>query len=71
MVNRTHASEDGTNSRKPLKWILIDSAIIAGVTLWAVSPTTVPTWADLWVMVRGFGAAFFAQLLVERGLKRG
>jgi len=71
MVNRSAASPTRTNSRKAMKWILIDSAIIGGIALWAVSPAGWPTWADLWVMARAFGAAFVAQLAIERGIKKG
>jgi len=58
------------NSRKPLKWILIDSLIVGGIAMAAAMPNTVPTAADLWVMFKGFLYSFLVQLAIERGVKR-
>jgi heme/copper-type cytochrome/quinol oxidase subunit 4 len=70
MVNRSHADPKGENSRKPLKWMLVDSVIIGLIALATVMPERVPTAADLWLMFKAFLYSFMFQLAVERGLKR-
>lgn len=70
LVNRSHKNPDGKNSQKPLKWILIDSLIIAVIAMCAVMPEAIPTHAELWVMFKAFLISFVFQLAVERGLKR-
>jgi len=70
MLNRAYNNADGKNTRKPMKWILIDSAIIGGIAMVAVMPSTVPDANSLWVMLKAFLGAFIFQLAVERGLKR-
>lgn len=57
-------------TQKPIKYIVLDSLIIAGIALFAVSPTACPTIDDLWTMLKAGGAAFLLELAVERGLKR-
>jgi len=55
---------------KPLKWMLIDSAIIAGIAFAATLPSArSPTLEDLYFAVRAFLYTFLFQLAVERGLK--
>lgn len=71
MVNRTHSSEDGPNSRKPWRWMLVDSAIIGGIALAAVMGNEPPGLPEAWVMLKAFLGAFLIQLAIERGLKRG
>jgi hypothetical protein len=55
---------------KPLKWMLIDSAIVAGIAFVAALPATrTPTLDDLYFAVRAFLYMFLAQLAIERGIK--
>jgi hypothetical protein len=55
---------------KPWKWILIDSLIIACLSLVATLPEArLPTLTELYTAVRAFFYAFVLQLAVERGLK--
>lgn len=70
MINRCYNDPNGENSRKPLKWILIDSIIIGLLALVAVMPVNIPTEVELWVMFKAFIAALVFQLAVERGIKR-
>lgn len=69
-ANRAHSDPNNKNTRKPWKYILLDSIIIGGIAMGAVMPAMIPTIADLWVMAKGFLIAFLVQLAVERGLKR-
>jgi len=57
------------NPGKPLKWILIDSLIIACIAFIASLPEHIPSLAELYVALKAFAYAFFIQLAVERGLK--
>jgi hypothetical protein len=58
------------NPGKPLKWILLDSLIIAGIALIAALPADrLPTLLDLYVALRAFLYSLLVQLAVERGLK--
>jgi hypothetical protein len=58
------------NPGKPLKWILIDSAIIAGIAFVAALPADrLPSLLDLYVALRAFLYSLLLQLAVERGLK--
>lgn len=70
IVNRAHQNPSGRNSRKPWKWMVIDSAIIGGIAVFATIGSMLPTWETAWVAFKAFGAAFLIQLAVERGLKR-
>jgi hypothetical protein len=55
---------------KSWKWILIDSLIIASLSLVATLPEArLPTLMELYTAVRAFFYAFVLQLAVERGLK--
>jgi hypothetical protein len=55
---------------KPWKWILVDSAIIAGIAFLSTLPTDrLPDVLDLYLAVKAFMYAFLIQLAVERGLK--
>jgi hypothetical protein len=62
--------EDGVDTRKTWREILIDSAIIGAIAAFAVIGGAPPTWDTAWVVFKAFGAAFVIQLAVERGLKR-
>jgi len=58
--------------RKPWKYVIVDSAIIAAIALAAALPETrLPGVEELYAALRAFLYAFFLQLAVERGLKRG
>lgn len=58
------------NPGKPWKWILIDSAVIAGIAFIASLPgDRLPSLLDLYVAVRAFIYSFLVQVAVERGLK--
>lgn len=70
IVNRAHNTKNGKNERKPWKWMVIDSAIIGGISLFAELIAGPPTWLGLYKSGIAFGLAFFIQLAVERGLKR-
>jgi len=70
MLHREHTNPDKKNKRKPMKWIIIDSAIIGGISAFACAPSFVPGLSELWVMCKAFVGAFLFQLAVERGIKR-
>ena len=57
------------NPGKPLKWIIIDSLIIAMIAFLAALPAHIPTVTDLYVALKGFLISFFVQLAVEKGVK--
>jgi len=58
------------NPGKPLKWILIDSLVIAGIAFVAVLPSDrLPSALDIYVAVKAFIYSLLVQLAVERGLK--
>ena len=58
------------NPGKPLKWILIDSAIIAGIAALAALPSDrLPGIVELYVALKAFAYAFLTQLAIERGIK--
>jgi len=58
------------NPGKPFKWILIDSAIIAGIAFVAALPSDrLPSALDIYVAVKAFVYSLLVQLAVERGLK--
>ena len=69
--NRKHTNPEGKNQRKPMKWIVIDSAIIGLIAMVACMPDVVPTLNEVWVMGKAFIGAFVVQLAIERGIKRG
>jgi len=59
------------NKVKPLRWIVIDSMIIAGIAFLATLPVDrLPTVFDIYIAVKAFLYSFLMQLAVERGLKR-
>jgi len=71
ILNRQHTTAGKkVNPRKPIKWILVDSAIIGGIAMCAAMPPAIPGINELWVMGKAFSAAFFLQLAIERGIKR-
>jgi len=56
---------------KAWRWILIDSLIIACLTLVATLPETrPPSLEELYAALRAFFYALLLQLAVERGLKK-
>lgn len=70
IIHRGHTNPERKNSRKPFKWILLDSVIIGGIAAWACAPNWIPSVADIWVMFKAFCGAFLLQVAVERGIKR-
>ncbi len=59
------------NPGKPWKWMLADSAIIAGIAFVAALPSDrLPTLFDAYIAVRAFLYAFLLQVTTERGLKK-
>ena len=50
--------------------MIVDSAIIGGISLFTELITGPPSWVGLYKAGVSFGLAFFIQLAVERGLKR-
>ena len=58
------------NPGKPLKWILLDSAIIAGIAFISTLPADrLPSVLDLYVALKAFTYSLLLQIAVERGLK--
>lgn len=58
------------NPGKPLRWIVIDSLIIAGIAFVSALPgDRLPTLLDVYVALKAFLYSFLVQLAVERGLK--
>jgi hypothetical protein len=58
------------NPGKPWKWMLIDSAVIAGIAFVSVLPADrLPNIFDAYVAVKAFLYAFLVQIAIERGLK--
>jgi hypothetical protein len=54
-----------------LKWILVDSAIIAGLAALAALPSDrLPSTVELYIALKAFAYSFLFQLAVERGLKK-
>lgn len=70
MSGRTNSPENTGSSRKTWTWMIIDSAIIGGISLFTELITGPPSWMGLYKAGMAFGLAFFIQLAVERGLKR-
>lgn len=59
------------NPGKPLKWIVLDSLIIAGIAFVSALPAErLPHMVDLYIALRAFFYALLLQLAVERGLKK-
>jgi len=55
---------------KDWKWIVIDSAVIAGIAFISVMPVDhLPTMFDVYTAVKAFGYAFLVQVATERGFK--
>lgn len=58
------------NPGKPIKWILVDSAVIAGIAFVSTLPADrLPGLLDIYVALRAFAYSLLLQLAVERGLK--
>ena len=70
IASKTRSGEDGEDTRKTWREMLIDSAIIGGIALFAIIGTAPPTWDTAWVAFKAFGAAFVIQLAIERGIKK-
>ena len=70
IASQPRSGEDGEDTRKTWREMLIDSAIIGGIAVFAVIGSAPPTWDTAWIAFKAFGAAFIIQLAVERGLKR-
>jgi len=70
ICGRTGSSENTGNTRKTFKWMLADSAIVGGISLFTELIAGPPSWLGLYKAAMAFGLAFFIQLAVERGLKR-
>ena len=67
---QTSPEEDGEASRKTWTDMLVDSAIIGGIAVFASIGSMPLTWDTSWIAFKAFGAAFLVQLAIERGLKR-
>ena len=50
--------------------MIIDSAIIGGIAVFASIGSMPLSWDTSWIAFKAFGAAFLVQLAIERGLKR-
>jgi hypothetical protein len=70
MLRREHTNPKRINKQKPMKWIFMDSLVIAGIAVCAAMPSTIPTIADAWIMFKAFMGSFIFQLAIERGIKR-
>ena len=70
IASQPSPAKDGQDPRKTWTGILIDSAIIGAIALFACIGSAPPTWDTAWVAFKAFGAAFAVQLAWERGLKR-
>ena len=70
IANRSHTNSKKKNSRKPFKWILIDSALIGLISCLATLPETFPTLQHCWTAVKAFLGGFILQMIVERGIKK-
>jgi len=58
------------NPGKPLKWILIDSLIVAVIAFVSLLPSSrLPTVLDLYVALKAFIYTFVLQIAVERRIK--
>ncbi|MCC6057106.1 MAG: hypothetical protein LM583_10565 [Desulfurococcaceae archaeon] len=58
------------NPGKPIKWILFDSLIIAGIAFLSSLPSDrLPNVFDMYVAVKAFAYSFLIQMAVERGIK--
>lgn len=58
------------NPVKPLKWIVVDSLVIAGIAFVSTLPgNRLPDIFDIYVGLRAFLYSFLIQLAIERGVK--
>ena len=58
------------NPGKPLKWIILDSLIIALIAFVSLLPMDrLPTFYDIYVALRAFAYSFLIQFMMERGIK--
>jgi len=67
---QTGPREEGGDNRKTWTDMLVDSAIIGGIAVFASIGSMPLTWDTSWIAFKAFGAAFLVQLAIERGLKR-
>jgi len=66
----TGGSDEEKTQSKAIKWIIIDSIIIATIALLSSLPADrLPSLLDLYVALKAFLYSFFIQLAIERGLK--
>ena len=70
LCGRTNSPKNTDGPRKTWKWMIVDSAIIGGISVFTELITGPPTWTTAYKAAVAFGLAFFIQLAVERGLKR-
>ena len=70
LSGRTDAATEDDTGRKQWKHMLIDSAIIGGISFFTEAISGPPSWSMLYKALTSFGLAFFIQFAVERGLKR-
>ena len=64
------AYNDPPNKSKPIKWIIVDSAIIGGIAFVASLPTNhLPSLLEIYVGVKAFLYSFLVQVALERGIK--
>ena len=67
---QTNPGEESGDGRKTWADMLVDSAIIGGIAVFASIGSMPLTWDTSWIAFKAFGAAFLVQLAIERGLKR-
>ena len=70
IASKSNSVKNGKSTRKTWREMLVDSAIIGGIAVFACIGSAPPTWETAWIALKAFGAAFAVQLAVERGLKR-
>ncbi len=70
LSGRAEAATADDTGRKQWKHMLIDSAIIGGISFFTEAISGPPSWMMIYKAITAFGLAFFIQFAVERGLKR-
>lgn len=70
------AIKDGTETaklkletKKPFKYIVLDSCVVAGIAAFAVMSNHIPSLEEAYMIIKAFGATFLLEIAVERGLK--
>ena len=64
------SGEESKGGQKTWTDMIIDSAIIGGIAVFASIGSMPLSWDTSWIAFKAFGAAFLVQLAIERGLKR-